>query len=446
MLAAGRGVSSGGGGSGLSSRLTGWDTFSKTVEEFREYTFTGGMISLLSVGVILVLTLFEFVNYLSPDRHTEFLVDSERLGTMKIFLDIDFPALRCDWLGIDAIEMSGKSQLSIENHLSKTQLGGGLAAVENSGDTASTVAKQGLTKRLMASGRASRLRNRVSPSGSAQKDAANGAPNQAFHLSQHVQPVSKDYCGSCYGALKEGECCNTCNDVRRAFQKRGWVLDSTNSIEQCVREGVVSVDGADDDSAAGVAGCNIRGYVEIDKIAGNLHILPGRTYEAEGQLLYDANNIEFSKMNLSHTIHHFTIGDSFPGRTNPLDGASKTMQEDGYPGQHEYFLKVVPTAYKSIGWWNRMRSDIADTYQYSVTEYFHRVSEKDYISSQPGVYFVYDLSPIAVVYEDRRNSFASFLVQLCAIVGGVFTVSGMLDSSIHTSAKVVQKMRMGKKD
>lgn len=31
-----------------------------------------------------------------------------------------------------------------------------------------------------------------------------------------------DECGSCYGAGDEGECCNTCDDVKRAYARKGW--------------------------------------------------------------------------------------------------------------------------------------------------------------------------------------------------------------------------------
>jgi len=49
----------------------------------------------------------------------------------------------------------------------------------------------------------------------------------------------------------------------------------------------------------------------------------------------------------------------------------------------------------------------------------------------PAIYFRYNISPISVKYTQfRRHSF-HFFVNLCAIVGGVFTVLGMLDSLIN---------------
>ena len=56
----------------------------------------------------------------------------------------------------------------------------------------------------------------------------------------------------------------------------------------------------------------------------------------------------------------------------------------------------------------------------------------------PAVYFHYELSPIMAKVTEGRRSFGSFLVGLCAIVGGVFTVAGMLGSCIFRLGKMVQ--------
>ena len=41
---------------------------------------------------------------------------------------------------------------------------------------------------------------------------------------KHV--VDEDYCGSCYGAAEDGVCCNTCEDVKNAYRKKGWSFDN----------------------------------------------------------------------------------------------------------------------------------------------------------------------------------------------------------------------------
>ena len=49
----------------------------------------------------------------------------------------------------------------------------------------------------------------------------------------------------------------------------------------------------------------------------------------------------------------------------------------------------------------------------------------------PAIYFRFDLSPITVTYWQYKEELYHFLVQLCAIVGGVFAVTGIFDSIIH---------------
>ena len=49
----------------------------------------------------------------------------------------------------------------------------------------------------------------------------------------------------------------------------------------------------------------------------------------------------------------------------------------------------------------------------------------------PGVFFIYDISPIKVKFTEKQQSFTYFLTSLCAIVGGVFTVAGIVDAILY---------------
>jgi hypothetical protein len=44
-------------------------------------------------------------------------------------------------------------------------------------------------------------------------------------------------CGSCFGALPDGECCNTCSDVLYAYRLKRWALPRIEDIEQCRHDG-----------------------------------------------------------------------------------------------------------------------------------------------------------------------------------------------------------------
>ena len=57
----------------------------------------------------------------------------------------------------------------------------------------------------------------------------------------------------------------------------------------------------------------------------------------------------------------------------------------------------------------------------------------------------YDLSPIVVNFTQKQEPFLHFIVQLCAILGGVFTVAGIIDGIFHKSIMtLLKKAEMGK--
>jgi len=49
----------------------------------------------------------------------------------------------------------------------------------------------------------------------------------------------------------------------------------------------------------------------------------------------------------------------------------------------------------------------------------------------PAIFFRYDLSAITVKTKQYKETLFHFFIQICAIVGGVFTVVGILDSIVN---------------
>jgi hypothetical protein len=78
-----------------------------------------------------------------------------------------------------------------------------------------------------------------------------------------------------------------------------------------------------------------------------------------------------------------------------------------------------------------------------VTEHFRDGNIRP--KPQPGVFCFYDFSPIKVIFTEENRSLLHYLTNLCAIVGGVFTVSGIIDSFIYHGQKALKKkMELGK--
>jgi len=65
-------------------------------------------------------------------------------------------------------------------------------------------------------------------------------------------------------------CCNTCEDVREAYRRKGWAFNLPDGITQCEREGWTEKLRSQKDE-----GCRVKGYVEVSKVSmlGNSRLI-----------------------------------------------------------------------------------------------------------------------------------------------------------------------------
>ena len=62
----------------------------------------------------------------------------------------------------------------------------------------------------------------------------------------------KEQCLSCYGAeSRPGQCCNTCDEVKTAYRRKGWALDNMENVDQCKGE-------AEKENLSQEEGCQVR--------------------------------------------------------------------------------------------------------------------------------------------------------------------------------------------
>jgi len=244
-------------------------------------------------------------------------------------------------------------------------------------------------------------------------------------------------CGNCYGAdTPEKPCCNSCDDVQEAYRKKGWAFTNPQTIEQCVKEGFVEQLKHQKEEM-----CRVRGYLKVSRVAGNFNIVPGKFILQNARYVLDSQLFEFDRsFNVSHIINHLSFGVDYPGMKNPLDGVSKSWMNKQTSAMYEYFVKVVPTVYADL------RGNVINTNQFSVTEYVQNI-EQHSMSNRgvPGFFVMYDLSPIIVDYKENSRSFLHFVTNLCAIIGGVFTVASLVDSLLYSGLKTLKKkVELGK--
>ncbi|XP_024032148.1 endoplasmic reticulum-Golgi intermediate compartment protein 3 isoform X3 [Morus notabilis] len=172
-------------------------------------------------------------------------------------------------------------------------------------------------------------------------------------------------------------------------------------------------------------GCRVYGVLDVQRVAGNFHISVHGLNIFVAQMIFEGSK----HVNVSHIIHDLSFGPKYPGIHNPLDGTERILHDTS--GVFKYYIKIVPTEYRYI--WK----EVLPTNQFSVTEYFSPM--KDFDRSWPAVYFLYDLSPITVTIKEERRSFLHFITRLCAVLGGTFALTGMLDRWMYRLLEAVTK-------
>lgn len=185
------------------------------------------------------------------------------------------------------------------------------------------------------------------------------------------------YCGECYGApapatASKAGCCNTCAEVRDAYASVSWSFGRGDHVAQCEREHY-----AEHLDSQRREGCRIEGGIRVNKVVGNFHFAPGKSFSNGQTHVHDLENFFVSSEphTFTHTVHSLRFGpqidksvlERFIGRgaaaataagagvlgaaqamLSPLDGSSQATEERAY--NYMYFVKVVSTAYLPLGW------------------------------------------------------------------------------------------------
>ena len=312
------------------SRFNRLDAFTKTVEDARIRTTSGGIVTLTSLILILYLTYTEWSSYRRITIHPELIVDKSRGEKMEIHLNVSFPRLPCELLTLDVMDVSGDVQTGVMHGVSKVRLqpeaqGGGVI------------------------------------------DITSLEVNKEEQGGQHLDP---DYCGECYGApapsgAKKAGCCNTCTEVRDAYASVSWSFGRGEGVEQCTREHY----GEHLDEQR-KEGCRIEGGIRVNKVVGNFHFAPGKSFSNGNMHVHDLENYfngaaaSGVEHTFSHAIHHLRFGPELPDdvvkrvgkkgmawsnhHLNPLDDTEQKTEEKAF--NYMYFVKVVSTAYLPLGW------------------------------------------------------------------------------------------------
>lgn len=158
--------------------------------------------------------------------------------------------------------------------------------------------------------------------------------------------LPENYCGPCYGAQKEDdECCNTCDELIEAYKLKKWSSSyALITSEQCIREGR---DHKEHKKMTKGEGCNLSGFMNVNRVSGNFHVALGEGVERDGRHIHSFIPEDAPFFNSSHVIHHLSFGGTWSGNEDrTLDGVTKIVtKQHGTTGLFQYFIKVVPTTY-----------------------------------------------------------------------------------------------------
>jgi len=184
-------------------------------------------------------------------------------------------------------------------------------------------------------------------------------------------------------------------------------------------------------------GCQISGFLLVDRAPGNFHI----------QAQSKNHDLAAHMTNVSHIINHLSFGkpmskwlmkkilpntpEGFLETTKPFDGnvyVTHSVHE-----AHHHYLKVITTEIEPEKETNkrvakRRKNEPGRAYQILQSSQLS-LYKADIV---PEAKFTYDLSPIAVSYRKKYRAWYDYLTSLMAIIGGTFTVVGMMESGIHS--------------
>lgn len=384
------------------------DIFPKIREDFTKRNTSSGYITVSCIFLMIFLFFSHFISYIRTPPRQRLTVDESPLPTNKngiletrllpkltLYFNVTFHSLPCAFVNFGVLD---ENKISNPQSYSYVKL-----------------------KRFDKSGKLIKSHSSNEPS-SNEKDSS--------------------YCGSCYG-LRNG-CCNTCKEVRQAYASKGKVTPPLSTIEQC-KEQAKEFCQIKDES------CQISGFVAVPPNKGLFVISPADSYGERQQYIADylSMGITLDDFNMSHTINSMSVSSpsflwynqdqrnpqqKFWEKTmlkvfnslklkSPIDGL-QSIQKERSRYKSMYFIRAV-----------KQMKNVDFKYSMSVTHY-NRYREGS-SNKFPGLYFYYDVAPIAVEYK-RDVSFLHFLVDLMAILGGIFALGTLLDHLISVPNGIKQ--------
>eukprot|EP00931_Biecheleriopsis_adriatica_P076051 TRINITY_DN49800_c0_g1_i1.p1 TRINITY_DN49800_c0_g1~~TRINITY_DN49800_c0_g1_i1.p1 ORF type:complete len:468 (-),score=105.65 TRINITY_DN49800_c0_g1_i1:66-1469(-) len=450
----------------------GYDAFRKVPKDLSEASATGALMSVAAIVVIAVLFFCETTAFLTDTQSTRIVIDSNQDDLLKINFDVTMLDIDCEHVSVGVWDAFGTERFNISKNVQKQR-------VDHKGTrkgqayTEEELTELEFGQKMFTQEELSELDSDWGSSSDKFKHNDFGAVIEAHDYV--MIDFYADWCGHCRNfaptwtafekSVNEGQIVPkdakgekvdihvlkmNCVDFEEVCQEQHIrFFPSVRLYRRGAKDNYIEYQGARTQEAmqswvqeetakrslhTGVTyhdmfaeGCRLSGTVEVARVPGTVHFQAGSTKQKD---------INPSFTNVSHTVHHFSFGESPRGlksglpsqykrHVNPLDGQTFTV--DKFHKAPSHFIKVVHTRFEETG----LRS-YQQTHQWSV-----RTLQR---ATTPQAKFSYDLAPVEVVVSKGNRRWYDYITQIFAITGGAFTVMSMTTGFLKMSQAQIKSM------
>mmetsp|Transcript_10192 Transcript_10192/g.11739 ORF Transcript_10192/g.11739 Transcript_10192/m.11739 type:complete len:472 (+) Transcript_10192:157-1572(+) len=464
--------------------LKSFDFYRKIERDFTKGTFGGALLSICGTILMVALFLLELNDYLSTEVSTQITIDEFEDSTLKINFDITVERLACPFVSIDTENVLGTHKLNLTRNIRKWKVKTKGTVQRRIKETEPAISK------LTVQTRAKPVPDHIEPDVLTPSNFEEYVKNHDVVMveffapwcvwSQRFAPIwrqtAHDLRKKYKGRVGIAQCDCTAEDQTRLCHmnhvdrfptiisyKNGnththdvfhgdRTVDSFSEHvnlqlqtlqqqpESEAERDVLKVEEEDYLDGDGhhlpaVEGCHVSGYVVVQKVPGSLIV----------SAVSSQHSFDTKRVNMSHRVHHLSFGQKFADDelevlpdevTDSLDKLKdREYVSRGENQTHEHYIKVVGTTFKYL--------DVGTLSSYKYTSHSATYHAN---TKLPVIRFHYDISPMNVVITESYKPLYQFVTSMFAIIGGVFTVFGLMDGVVYNTQTLLlkRKIELGK--
>uniref|UniRef100_A0A0E0AKQ6 Thioredoxin domain-containing protein n=1 Tax=Oryza glumipatula TaxID=40148 RepID=A0A0E0AKQ6_9ORYZ len=466
-----------------SSKLKSVDFYRKIPRDLTEASLSGAGLSIVAALAMVFLFGMELSNYLAVNTSTSVIVDRSSDGEfLRIDFNLSFPALSCEFASVDVSDVLGTNRLNITKTVRKYSIDrnlvptgsefhpGPIPTVSKHGDDVEENHDDGsvpLSSRNFDSyshqypvlvkpsweKTAKIMRERYDPEMDGRIILAKVDCTEEIDLCRrhHIQGYPSIRIFRKGSDLKENQGHHDHESYYGDRDTESLVAAMETYVANIPRDAHVlaledksnkTVDPAKRPAPL-TSGCRIEGFVRVKKVPGSV-VISARS---------GSHSFDPSQINVSHYVTQFSFGKRLSAKmfnelkrlTPYVGGHHDRLAGQSYIVKHgdvnanvtiEHYLQIVKTELVTL----RSSKELKLVEEYEYTAHSSLV-HSFYV---PVVKFHFEPSPMQVLVTELPKSFSHFITNVCAIIGGVFTVAGILDSIFHNTLRLVKKVELGK--